>query len=284
MHIVTGMHRSGTSFLAQAFHLLGANFGATDRLFSADFWNQKGYFESIDVVDINNRLILGHNATVDFWLTAPESGLARARNSFAARKWKYFFRPSVARIDARSSTYDGKIRELHEIYRGCYVKDPRFCLALGSWVSRGPVEGLVFSFRDPWAVAASIKRREGLPLVFGYQQWLYHVRNFWAQVPSNLPVFLVDFDQFFDMTTQGQAFERLARYMKHTDLPTQSARLMQALDIRLRHHKSAPGDMPKAVAQAYEALRSMEASGRNGVITPQEHETEIAAIAPGTVF
>lgn len=280
MHIITGMHRSGTSFLAQAFDLLGADFGDSDRLFKADFWNQKGYFESIDVVDINNRLILGHKATVGYWLKAPETGLARVINSFTSRKWKYLLPPSVKRIEARSAVYDDQIRKLHEIYLGCYVKDPRFCLALDSWAARGPIESLVFSFRNPWAVAASIKKREGLPLMLGYQQWLYHVQNFWAQVPANQPVFLVDFDQFFDEATQGPAFERLARYMGHVDTSAQRDRMSQVLDIRLRHHDSSPAKMPKSIAQAYEALRRLQTSGGPDVIVPGEHRADISAIVP----
>ncbi|MEM9580135.1 MAG: hypothetical protein AAF891_05560 [Pseudomonadota bacterium] len=281
MHIVTGMHRSGTSFLAQALSRLGVDFGPADRLFPADFWNQNGYFESIEVVDINNQLILGRGTPIDLWLKAPENGMQRALNSFKSRKWKYLFRPSVAAACGRAAGFEKEIVSAHATYEGLSVKDPRFCLTLGAWAERGPVEGVIFSFRNPWAVATSIQRREKLPLRMGYQQWLYHIRGFWSQVAQDTPVFLVDFDQFFEAGTQAAAFDRLIRHVGHDDVAARRAVLVEALDLRLRHHKQIADPMPEAITHAYEGLLSLYAACDDTGICARDHPQALRAILQG---
>ncbi len=62
MIVVTGMHRSGTSAIAQVLSSLGADFGNENILIPKDRWNERGYLESKPIVDLNNRMILGGNA------------------------------------------------------------------------------------------------------------------------------------------------------------------------------------------------------------------------------
>lgn len=257
MDIVTGMHRSGTSFLSQALSQLGADFGSEELLFKADVWNQNGYFENIEIVDINNRMILGDKARIDYWLEAPESGVARALNSFASRKWKYFLFPPLTRINDRAGLYDAEINLLHSTYKDSFVKDPRFCLTLSSWLARGTVGRLFFSFRNPAAVAGSLKQREGLPLAFGYRYWLYHIRGFITQVPQDGEVSLVDFDAFFDRAGQTQAFERLAHLMETPIDTPQFQNMVRAFDLKLRTQTASLEDCPAHVRRAYDALQEM---------------------------
>lgn len=267
MKIITGMHRSGTSFLAQALFRLGLDFGPQDLLFPADYWNQNGYFENLEVVDINNQLILGAGTPVELWLKAPEHGFDRVVNSLRSRKWKYFLKPTQSRIHGRSTKFSKRIDRLHHIYNGITVKDPRFCLTLKVWAEHGVIEDIVFSFRNPQAVASSVRRREKLPLVLGYQQWLYHIRGFWSQVDVDTPVFLVDFDRFFDARAQEEAFDRLIKYRQLPDAEVHRKALIDELDPRLRNHQSDLGNLPVDVATAYEALMFLyEACGPDGIL------------------
>jgi len=263
MDIVTGMHRSGTSFLAQALHRLGGDFGPSDLLFKADRWNQNGYFENTEIVDINNRMILGDKARIDYWINAPESGLARALNSFASRKWKYFLFPGTPSVNARAANYDTAIRALHETYATCFVKDPRFCLTLPSWTARGPVNRLVFSYRNPAAVAGSLRQREGLPMWFGYRYWLYHVRGFLLQAPPEADILLVDFDAFFNEQTQAEAFQRLARYMGVPQTDPRYVEMVQAFDLRLRTQTLSVEGAPQMVRAAYDGLQALMAGAQS---------------------
>ena len=44
MYLITGMHRSGTSLVAQIFFEVGMDFGDPENFYPADRWNPDGYF------------------------------------------------------------------------------------------------------------------------------------------------------------------------------------------------------------------------------------------------
>ncbi len=255
MNIITGMHRSGTSFVAQCLDYLGADFGEPDRFFPADKWNQQGYLENIDIVDLNNRAVLGERAKFDYWMQQPAQRVERIINSISSRKWKYFFFPSLDGIHQRAMKYASSIERFSGEYAGKYVKDPRFCLTLKAWLELGDIQKIVFCFRDPESVAGSIRRRESLPLAFGYRYWLYHVEGFMAQAPGDIPILLVDFDEFFDSDTQHAAFHRLAQAMGNDQFDIQG--LIRTLNIKLRTQYSKGKGMPARVERSYEALREL---------------------------
>lgn len=257
MYIVTGMHRSGTSFTSQVLHSLGADFGDPELLFPADKWNQNGYFENIDVIDVNNRMILGDGAHIRYWLEAPENRFIRALNSLRSRKWKYSLFPPQDKIEARAERYSDRLESLHTTYQTKYVKDPRFCLTIGAWSNIGEVEGLVFSFRNPFSVAGSVKRREGLPTAYGYRYWLYHVRGFVRRAPRSVPLFLVDFDAFFDAEAQRPAFHRIARHLGLENDDPRVTALPEVLDVRLRTQTERATGMPRDIEAAYRALQDI---------------------------
>jgi hypothetical protein len=53
--VVAGMHRSGTSLLASLLHRSGCRMGET--LLSADANNRPGYFEDLEFLDLNRRML-----------------------------------------------------------------------------------------------------------------------------------------------------------------------------------------------------------------------------------
>lgn len=266
MKIITGMHRSGTSFVSQCLDYLGADFGNADELFPADKWNQKGYFENCSIIDINNRAILGDAAKMEYWLQQPENRIARIRNSFESRKWKYFLPPKIGAINKRAINYNDRILNIFEKYEGRYVKDPRFCLTIGSWLNLGAIDAVVFCFRNPGAVARSIRRRESIPMVFGYRLWLYHVESFLSQVPNDLEVLFVNFDEFFNENTQEIAFSRLAKFMGLPCDASDIVGLKDTLDIRLRtQDEECYSKMPKGVKRTYSYLLSIYESSNTTI-------------------
>jgi len=255
VNIITGMHRSGTSFVAQCLDYLGADFGDPDRFFPADKWNQSGYLENIDIVDLNNRAVLGEKAKFDFWMEQPQHRVERIINSFSSRKWKYFFFPGLSGIHHRAMRHADTIQRLAAEYDDKFVKDPRFCLTLKVWLELSDIRQIVFCFRDPQSVAGSVRRRESLPLAFGYRYWLYHITGFMEQAPGNIPILLVDFDAFFDSDTQNAAFSRLARVLGKDEFDIQG--LMKTLNIRLRTQHANGKPVPPRVARSYQALREL---------------------------
>ncbi|OAB55086.1 hypothetical protein AY599_02145 [Leptolyngbya valderiana BDU 20041] len=263
MHVIAGMHRSGTSFAAQVIHELGGDFGAHDRLFAADVWNQKGYFESRDVVDVNNKMVLGLNADLRHWVDAPADRIGRTLNAVRSMKWKYFLFPRVERILSRAPALDEAMQTLAREYDGKFVKDPRFCLTIEAWRDIGAVESLVFSFRHPVSVAGSLKRREGLPTAFGLRYWRYHVHNFLKRAPRDVPITVIDFDRFFDIETRDAALSQVADFM---GAKADREALSRVLDIRLRTQTAAPAIPLADIAETYKICRALHAATKHGPV------------------
>ena len=53
--IITGMHRSGTSFLASFLREAGVDIGSD--LFPADFYNPRGYFEDNEFLELDTEIL-----------------------------------------------------------------------------------------------------------------------------------------------------------------------------------------------------------------------------------
>lgn len=69
--IVLGMHRSGTSAVAGALSLIGVEFGS--KLLPAEPFNPKGFFEHVDILNINNEILRTLNSSFeDIAPLAPE--------------------------------------------------------------------------------------------------------------------------------------------------------------------------------------------------------------------
>ncbi len=56
MNIITGMHRSGTSFLANLVFEAGGDFGPREKMLEADSFNAAGYFENTDFLVFNGNI------------------------------------------------------------------------------------------------------------------------------------------------------------------------------------------------------------------------------------
>src|SRR5438132_4481954 len=54
---ITGMHRSGTSLLAEILMRAGVHFGPPEQWLPADESNPRGYFEDRRVIDLDDRLL-----------------------------------------------------------------------------------------------------------------------------------------------------------------------------------------------------------------------------------
>lgn len=259
MKIVTGMHRSGTSFVSQLLHGLGADFGDPHELFRADKWNMNGYFENINVIDANNRMILGDKANIKFWLSENEQFTSRLKNTLLSRKWKYFFFPSLPAIHARAPHLRSDLQSLHGNYAARFVKDPRFCLTLKCWRDIGTIEKLVFIYRDPSLVAGSLARRERLPKAFGYRYWLYHVQNFFRQIEDGDELLLVDFDRFFSADDQDGEYQKVARWLRGGPLDANAlGSLKKLLDVDLRTQKKSEERGLEMAFNVYQSLRDLE--------------------------
>ena len=129
--VVLGMHRSGTSAAARALGLMGAGMGPSDGL--------DHHWEQVDLWQLNAELL---RMVGSEWDTpaALEPGWTRKGRSLCAAAEQL-----VNRLAAEPAWV---------------LKDPRMCLTLPFWREQMGLEPVVvFIYRDPREVAASLHRR-----------------------------------------------------------------------------------------------------------------------------
>lgn len=151
---IAGMHRSGTSALTGTLSLLGAQPPKT--LFS-DHWNPKGHFESIPVIEVSNSVLESTGLEVEGWGCLPQNHLPPELEAGFAQRF--------AQVISAEFSKDLIV-----------VKDPRFCRfprLIAQGVSLAGWQPLfVLIYRNPFEVAMSMGRRNGLPLEHNLLIWL----------------------------------------------------------------------------------------------------------------
>ena len=138
--VILGMHRSGTSMVAEALASGGIFVGEPDELLQGQEDNPRGFWERKDVVALNDDILSANDAT---WYRPPQQALNCTDDHRAA----------MAEIVGRLP------RDL-----SWQLKDPRQVLTWPLWRDVLGDVVLVFVYRDPIAVARSLQRRNGFPL------------------------------------------------------------------------------------------------------------------------
>lgn len=221
MILVTGMHRSGTSLVASLLSELGVDFGHESTFYPADAWNQRGYFEQKEVMDLNCRLITGFRRN--------HGSLERLLYSLI-----YTTLPNPRRRLDRLNRFRSEVRGVGEKYRGLALKDPRFCLTLEFWRSEVAVEKVVVCLRDPAATVASLLRRQSYPRWAGYRFWNYHIDSLLSQLPARNVLFL-SFDALASEEFESDLRQILSFFPLDLDLPEAASRYRRVFDPALRH-------------------------------------------------
>lgn len=235
MHLITGMHRSGTSMVARLFLEAGADFGDPSGFYGPDQWNPEGYFEQREIQAVNMSLIHG-----------PWGRLA------------YFLPPGPRRIELRASRDLGaSIDDISRRHEGRFVKENRFCLTLSAWRRQGAqFESIVLCLRDPHAVAISLRRRNKIPLRLGYQLWRLHLDRL-LEASEAIPMHLIRYEHLLEPRTfsreLGAAFEAVGLQVRDVDLE----RLEQEVVRRDLDHSPTPDRkvLPTPVEQLWSSLR-----------------------------
>ena len=147
LYVVAGMHRSGTSMTGGLLAALGVNLG--DRLMPADRANRRGYFEDLDFLELNRRIVAA--AVPPGEVGWPDWGWTRSET------WR----------EPEPGRWREPARRLLEARRAAGVpwgwKDPRSTLLLEFWARLAPEARFILVYRFPWEVADSMQRlRDGV--------------------------------------------------------------------------------------------------------------------------
>lgn len=175
--LILGMHRSGTSATAGTLYHLGVSLGK--RLLSPDGCNERGYFESHNVLQFNHDLLAALGYTWDDPRELPPDWEASA----ATKPFRARLREIIEADFAQSPLWG--------------VKDPRICRLLPLWLpalhESGARTVVVFVLRNPMEVAGSlIARSPEMTTEHAQLIWLRH--NIEAELQSReLPRVSVDY-------------------------------------------------------------------------------------------
>ncbi|WP_338552553.1 glycosyltransferase [Paenibacillus sp. KS-LC4] len=182
---ILGMHRSGTSVITRAINLLGVHIGKAEDLMPAGKDNPEGYWENVNIVTIQEKLLefLGHS-----WHSA---------GMLPEEWWKL---PGV------ESFKQQLINEVRFNFMNADVwmwKDPRTCVLLPIWQNIFEELGIEMNFvvvvRNPIDVGSSLKKRDQLSCKAAMDLWSYYSISMFkslASTPSN--VVFIHYDLFID--------------------------------------------------------------------------------------
>ncbi len=232
---VCGMHRSGTSVIARLLNMLGAYIGPEGSGLAANAENPKGFWERADIVALNDRILAEADAR---WFD-PYPWLTRAALT-----------PSGATkraIRDRLLDLDG--------HRPWFIKDPRLCLTLGTWLPHCERPVVVICSRDAGAVASSLAKH-GVSIAFRLRRdeadalWETYSRSL-LQAVVGLDCIYLSYEDV--LASPIKAIENL--YAKLVSAGVVGLRLPDPrevdafVDPQLQHHAT-----PAAVSDAHRAI------------------------------
>ena len=173
--IITGMHRSGTSFLVRALNLRGIYLGKFQDLVSDDWIffedNLRGHWEHRKVVEIN------------------ENTLECSEGSWDNIPTKIQINETI-----RKETKDFITELLDHQSLGVGIKDPRFLINSELWLPFLPKDFVVVGiYREPLKVAESLKKRNGFDYDKSINLWKDYNKKLLQLLEKNNG-FLLNFD------------------------------------------------------------------------------------------
>jgi glycosyltransferase involved in cell wall biosynthesis len=224
--LILGMHRSGTSALTRVLNLLGAALG--EPLMPAGKDNETGYWEPMPVYEAHEQLLVA---------------LSRRWDDIREMPAQWQSHPQAQRCKDVLSAYVSQQLLPHPLWA---VKEPRLCRLLPLWqnlLANMPTRvGALIMVRHPLEVAASLSRRDGMPMANGLMLWMQHLIEA-EHHTRDMPRVLV---HYTDLLTDWRVeVERIAQALGF-DWPMAQAQaapqIEQFLLPQLRHQHAPPDD------------------------------------------
>lgn len=222
--IVAGMHRSGTSAMTRVLNLLGC--ALPEDLIGANIGNEKGHWESIDLVQLNEDILSAAGTSWDDWTSVNND-----------------WRSSRLRDDAVRKA--GLLVERHCGLGPLFVmKDPRISKIADIWLDafeKANVEpAFIIMLRSPVEVASSLERRDLMCPAYGQLLWLRYMLD--AEYYSRGRKRLVC--RFDSLIENWSASVESLRSGLDLFFPRNSAlihgEIDQFIDVQEYHHRSSP--------------------------------------------
>jgi GT2 family glycosyltransferase/glycosyltransferase involved in cell wall biosynthesis/ribosomal protein S10 len=249
--LLLGMHRSGTSVATRILNLMGLHVAGEDDLIPADEENSRGYWESLALTELDDRLLAALGAP---WFAPPAAEEVRSRLS-----------------DLGDLLPEARRRAGDVLGPGPWVwKDPRTCVLLPFWEQvLGDADPLVMVHRDPLEVAQSVARRDGLDLPHCLALWERSVRGV-LQAAATRPLHVESFDALQEDPAGWAA--RVATFLSHHgfDVRPPDAETLQGELVSPRSARLDKGANRLALSPEQSALWELlkELEQRSGTVEP----------------
>ena len=220
---ILGMHRSGTSCLTGSLQNAGVALGD---FHTWNRYNKKGNRENQSFVDLHDVILESNGGA---WDQPPAKSVWRAEDLESGR--------------ALLSSYAD-----HALFG---FKDPRVLLVLDGWKQLYPEMEYIGIFRHPNAVAASLRRRSGMPRDRALELWFaYNKRLLKEYRVSPFPILCFDDEEEDFHSKLNTALDSLGI------LPEASGE--KFWEEGLRESQSASQEkLPWRVSRLYRKLRSI---------------------------
>jgi len=263
--LVLGMHRSGTSATTRVLNILGADLPT--RTVGPDQSNAAGYWEPPELYRLHDQMLARAGSRWDDWQPFDWAALEE-----------------VDVLGVMSALLDFHAREFRDSHL-FVIKDPRICRFPRLWLeilerfSAAPYA--VIPVRHPFAVAQSLRVRDGFSFAKSYLVWLRHVID--AEYGSRgIPRTFVDYDCLLDdwRTQVGRMAEELGITWPNT-LPDVQDVMDRFLSNELRHHAATGGELEgdqnvvSWIRRAYAAVQAFARCGDSETVRREMDQVRV---------
>jgi hypothetical protein len=222
---IVGMHRSGTSAVAGACHLMGLDTGRTLMLPNAA--NAKGFWENQLIVDVHDRFLCEHG--VD-WDTA----------DFLPDGW-WQGEPA----DRAATHLEQVLLREFDPQKNWVIKDPRLCLLLPIWKNAlrnlGRTALVLLVFRHPQEVISSMIRRDRISSERATRTFLHYTLNS-IETTAAYPRAAVSYETALRMS--GAFGDALSSAFPQLELSEDPEGIAEYLTDDMRHEKAHADGSP----------------------------------------
>ncbi|MBK6509217.1 MAG: hypothetical protein IPG06_06945 [Haliea sp.] len=185
--------------------------GIQDELLSAGVDNPRGFWERLDVVELNEKLLSAVNSS--WFQPAP-----------VAKQEVAEIRQLIESLSSRSPWL---------------LKDPRLIFAWPAWASALKTAAKLFVYRAPLPVAASLRARHGFPLEYGLDLWELYNRQA-MQIMQAEGGTLIHYEAF--SYEQRSAWEELSKRLGAIGVPIDLVDAGADYDQQLDHSRAEQVD------------------------------------------
>jgi hypothetical protein len=254
--VILGMHRCGTSLLANFLNAIGIDFGRN--FLPHDEWNAEGYWENKDILAAHEEIL---KVLKSEW---------KDPRVFLEPAW--LLEPEIRDLKARLiDTVRSETTKTKSIWG---FKDPRTSVLLPIWweiFTELEIEpSCVLAVRSPASVAASLGKRDGLSDSHSQLLWLKYSLNALAY-STDYPRVVTDYDRWFD---SGHEQARMVVDSLKLPWPVSEEKIAEAVNLtirpQLRHHR--PGQSAVCSPFAERLYVCLSEAAANGTVPESSRE------------